>query len=94
MLKIIIVVLFVGVLISLFSGLTFLFKDAEAPESRRLLHALGVRITLAAALLATIGYGIYSGELRLGVNAPWHDTIHSEERSEEPSQKRMEPPGR
>jgi hypothetical protein len=86
MLKIIIVVLFIGVLISLFSGLTFLFKDAEAPESRRLLHALGVRIALAAALLASIGYGIYSGELRLGVNAPWHDTIHSAEE--------MEPPGR
>jgi len=73
MLKIIIVVLFIGIVISLFSGLAFLFKDAEKPDSRRTLHALGVRITLAAALLASIGYGFYTGELRLGTSAPWHD---------------------
>ena len=73
MLKIIIVVLFIGIVISLFSGLAFLFKDADRPESRRTLHALGVRITLAAALLASIGYGFYTGELRLGTSAPWHD---------------------
>ena len=76
MLKIIIVVLFAGVVISLFSGLAFLFKDSEAPESRRTLHALGVRISLAAMLGATIGYGIYTGELRIGASAPWHDAIH------------------
>ena len=27
----------------------------------------------AALLLATIFYGFYTGELRLGTNAPWHD---------------------
>ena len=81
MLKVIIVFLLIGVLISLFSGLTFLFKDSEEPGSRRLLHALGVRISLAAALLATIGYGIYSGELRLGTNAPWHNAIHPAEQA-------------
>ncbi len=73
MLKIIIVVLFIGVVVSLLSGLAFLFKDADKPESRRTLHALGVRITLAVALLASIAYGFYTGELRLGTNAPWHD---------------------
>ena len=72
MLKVIIIVLFVGVVISLVSGLAFLFKDTERPESRRTLHALGVRITLAAALMVSIGYGLYTGELRMGVHAPWH----------------------
>ena len=71
-LKVIIIVLLIGVILSLMSGLFFLFKDSEKPESRRTLHALGVRITLAAALLSTIFYGLYTGQLRLGTNAPWH----------------------
>jgi len=79
MLKIIIVVLFVGIVISLFSGLAFLFKDADKPESRRTLHALGIRITLAAALLASVAYGFYTGELRLGTNAPWHNRAQTSE---------------
>lgn len=71
-LKVIIVVLLIGVVASLMSGLFFLFKDSDRPESRRTLHALGVRITLAAALLGTIFYGLYTGQLRMGTNAPWH----------------------
>lgn len=72
MLKVIIVVLLIGVVVSLFSGLFFLFKDTGRSDSRRTLHALGVRVTLAAALLATVFYGFYTGQLRLGTNAPWH----------------------
>ena len=64
MLKVIIIVLLIGVIVSLFSGLFFLFKDAEKRDSRRTLHALGVRVTLAAALLATVFYGFYTGQLR------------------------------
>lgn len=71
-LKVIIVILLIGVIASLLSGLVFLFKDSEKPQSRRLLHALGVRITLAAALVGTIFYGLYTGQLRMGTNAPWH----------------------
>jgi hypothetical protein len=71
-LKAIIIVLLIGVIASLGSGLFFLFRDSERPESRRTLHALGVRVTLAAALLGTIFYGLYTGQLRLGTNAPWH----------------------
>lgn len=80
MLKIIIVVLFIGVVISLVSGLAFLFKDTERPESRRTLHALGVRISLAAALMASIAWGLYSGELTMGKHAPWHGRaqVHQE----------------
>ena len=71
-LKAIIIVLLLGVLASLGSGLFFLFRDSDRPESRRTLHALGIRVTLAAALLGTIFYGLHTGQLRLGTNAPWH----------------------
>ncbi|MFV2091442.1 MAG: twin transmembrane helix small protein [Pseudomonadales bacterium] len=71
-LKTLIIFLLIGVLASLASGLVFLFKDSDKPESRRTLHALGVRITLAIALLATVFYGFYSGQLRMGTHAPWH----------------------
>ena len=73
LLKVIIVVLLIAVIISLFSGLVFLFKDSDRADSKRTLYALGVRVSLAALLLATIFYGFYTGELRLGTNAPWHD---------------------
>lgn len=70
MLKIAIVVLFIGVLISLTSALGFLFRDQNKPNSRRTLYALGIRIMLASSLVLLILYGLYTGELRL--NAPWH----------------------
>ncbi len=70
MLKVLILVLLVAVVTSLFSGLMFLFKDNHR---KRTLYALGVRITLAAALLLTIFYGFYSGELEFGKSAPWHN---------------------
>jgi hypothetical protein len=71
-LKVVIVFLLIGVLLSLFSGLAFLFKDTGQPDSRRTLRALGVRITLAAALLLTVFYGLYTGRLQFATNAPWH----------------------
>ncbi len=78
MLKILIVVLMIGVLISLFSGLVFLFQDTDRTDSKRTLYALGIRITLATALLGTVFYGLYSGDLRFGTNAPWHTEAHPE----------------
>lgn len=70
-LKILIVILFIAVAASLTSGLIFLLKDMSHSDSRRTLYALGIRITLALTLLATIAYGIQSGKL---VNtAPWAD---------------------
>ena len=74
MLKIIIVILLICVILSLMSGLVFLFKDTGKPDSRRLWYALGVRITFATLLVIAIGYGFYTGELRMGLNAPWHGT--------------------
>jgi hypothetical protein len=73
LLKTIIVVLFIAVLISLFSGLNFLVKDLGNAK-RRLLVALGTRITLAALLLGTIAYGIFTGQL--GSTAPWDRKLH------------------
>lgn len=69
LLKLLIVVLFLAVLASLSSGLVFLFKDQEN-ERKRVLYALGIRVCLAATLLALVFYGLASGQL--GMNAPWH----------------------
>lgn len=85
LLKVVIVVLLAGVVISLFSGLVFLFKDSDRQDSRRTLYALGVRITLAAALLITVFYGLYTGQLRLGTHAPWHEQMREERASDEPA---------
>ena len=79
MLKVIIIVLLIGVVISLFSGLVFLFKDTDRNDSKRTWYALGVRITLASLLLMTVFYGLYTGELRMGTNAPWHEVRHPSE---------------
>ena len=74
MLEALIVFLLIGVIASLTSGLVFLFKDTGSDGSRRTWYALGVRITLAAMLLGTIAYGFSTGQLRMGVNAPWHQS--------------------
>jgi hypothetical protein len=76
MLKIIIVLLFIGVLVSLSSGLVFLLKDIESP-SKRTVYALGVRIGLATLLMATIFYGLYTGQL--GSHAPWDIKLTKEQ---------------
>ncbi|MBR9912617.1 MAG: DUF2909 domain-containing protein [Gammaproteobacteria bacterium] len=67
-LKIVIVVLFLGVLISLSSALVFLLNDMGS-KSKRTLYALGIRITLAGLLLGCIFYGLKTGQL--GSSAPW-----------------------
>jgi len=70
-LKIVIVFLFLAVLASLSSALFFLLRDMGAPQSKRTLYALGIRITLAALLLLAIWYGFDSGVL--SNTAPWAD---------------------
>lgn len=72
-LQIIIVVLFVLIILSLGSGLQFLFKDIESSRSKRTLYALGIRITLASLLMACIFYGLYTGALHS--SAPWDTNI-------------------
>ena len=70
MLKVIIILLLIGVIVSLFGGLAFMFKDAQIPDSKRTLYALGIRITLATALVSLVFFGLYTGQLEF--NAPWH----------------------
>lgn len=74
-LKLIILLLLVAMIASLFSGFYFLVKD-RSDHRTRLLVALGIRISLATALLGTISYGIMSGQL--GSNAPWDRELHPE----------------
>ena len=69
--KPVIVILFVLLLVSLASGLEFLVKDQG--RTRRTLNSLGIRVTLAVTLVAVIGYGFYSGQLRS--KAPWDAAI-------------------
>ncbi len=74
-LKILIVVLFIGVVASLSGGLYFLMKDVGS-RRKRTLYALGIRVTLAALLVGTIVYGFVSGEL--SSTAPWDRQLHPE----------------
>ena len=69
-LKLLIVFLFIAVLVSLSGALVFLLKDMGS-RSKRTLYALGVRVSLGAMLLASIFYGLATGQL--GSYAPWDD---------------------
>ncbi|MGB1908192.1 MAG: DUF2909 domain-containing protein [Spongiibacter sp.] len=71
--KVVIVVLFIALCISLFSGLFFLVKDQG--KTMRTVNSLGVRLAIAATMMGFLLYGIYTGEL--GSNAPW-DQRHAE----------------
>ncbi len=73
MLKILIIILFIAVIVSLSSGLVFLLKDMGAPEAKRTLYALGIRISLASVLLGLIAYGLHTGQL--GSTAPWDRSV-------------------
>jgi len=81
-LKIIIVLLFIAVLISLSSGLYFLMKDV-GNSRKRTLYALGVRVTLAVALVLTITYGFVSGKLKS--TAPWDRQLLPENAAQPPT---------
>ena len=76
LLKIIIVILFIAILISLSCGYLFFVKDQGDKNSMRLMRALGTRVTLAGLLLSAIVYGVYSGQL--GSSAPWDKQLHPE----------------
>ena len=75
LLKVIIVILFIGVIASLFGGLNFLVNDM-GNSSKRLLYALGIRIGLAGLLIGCVIYGTYSGQLNS--TAPWDRQLHPE----------------
>ena len=63
MFKLVIVLLLIGVIVSLFSGLFFLFRDHGAGQ--RTVKALSIRVGLSVALFALLlvghRYGLLSG---------------------------------
>lgn len=67
MLKLLIIIVFLAILISLFTGLFFLFKDKE--NSKNLFISLSFRISLTLILLSLVTFGLLSGTL--GNQAPW-----------------------
>jgi len=69
LLKAAIVVLMLALLASLGSGFYFLMLDQGDSSKRRTFHSLGVRLSIAAALMALIIYSVATG--RLGHSTPW-----------------------
>ena len=66
-LKILILINFVLLVISLFSGLFFVYK--EKGDGNRTFYALVTRVTLAVTLMGLLGYGLAKGYI--GSRAPW-----------------------
>ncbi len=79
-LKIIIVILFIAVLLSLSSALMFLLKDMGS-SSKRTLYSLGIRISLAGLLIACVFYGLATGQL--GSSAPWDQGTQTQQATRE-----------
>ena len=69
LLKVLIILLLVALLVSLGSGFYFLMTDQGDKHKRRTFHSLGVRISLAVALILVVLFGVSTG--RLKSNAPW-----------------------
>lgn len=69
MLQVIIIVLLVAIVISLATGFVFFYKDKG--RSKRVMYALGVRVTLATLLMIVVLYGITTGQLTL--QTPWNN---------------------
>lgn len=82
-LKVLIVMLFIGLVASLSAGLVFLLNDVGSPR-RRTLYALGVRVALATALVLSIAWGFWSG--RLNSTAPWDRQLHPDQVAPPPAQ--------
>lgn len=77
-----ILVVFLALLVSLGSGLYYLMKDKGT--TRRTLHSLGVRVTLAALLIGLIIYGLQTGQLKS--QAPWDAELQRLEQNEKQGQ--------
>ena len=64
MIKYFILFLIVAMLISLFSGAFFLIKDRG--NTKRTAYSLGIRVTIAVMLFATLVYGFITGQIGPG----------------------------
>ncbi len=76
-----VVILLVLLLISLFSSFFFLMKDQG--RTKRTLYGLGIRVSLAATLVAVIAWGAYTGELKS--HAPWTAAMAAKQNAATPS---------
>lgn len=70
LLKAVIVVLFIGNVVALGTALVTLMKD-QGEDGKRTAKWLTIRVSLAALLILTVTYGIWSGQL--GISSPWHN---------------------
>ena len=61
--KIIALALLAAVLVSLFSGLFFLVKDKDAPDSTRMLTSLKIRVGLSITLIGFLVVSYLAGWL-------------------------------
>ena len=61
--KIVLLTLLAAVVVSLFSGLFFLVKDKDAPDSTRMLTSLKIRVGLSIALIALLVTSYFAGWL-------------------------------
>ena len=61
--KTVILVLLAAVVVSLLSGLVFLVKDKDSPDSTRMLTSLKIRVGLSIALISLLVVSYFSGWL-------------------------------
>ncbi|MGY8869010.1 MAG: DUF2909 family protein [Pseudomonadales bacterium] len=67
MIKFLLLLLFIGAVVSLFGGLFFLIRDRGS--SRRIVYSLYLRVLFCVLLLVLLVYGFFSGQLVS--HAPW-----------------------
>lgn len=77
LLKIVIVLLFIAMVISLFTGFGFMVKDQGS--GNRSWIALGFRLLFASLLFGTVYYGLHTGKLQF--SAPWDATHRAHDRA-------------
>ena len=61
--KTVILILLAAVVASLLSGLVFLVKDKDSPDSTRMLTSLKIRVGLSIALVALLVTSYFAGWL-------------------------------
>ncbi|BBB28276.1 DUF2909 family protein [Neptunomonas japonica] len=67
MIKFLLLLLFIGAVVSLFGGLFFLIRDRGS--SRRIVYSLYLRVLFCVLLFVLLLYGFFSGQLVS--HAPW-----------------------
>lgn len=67
--KTLVVLLFIGNLLALGTAFVTLMQD-QGVESKRTAKWLLVRVSLAALLILTVSFGVWSGDIAL--SSPWH----------------------